>query len=315
MPSSTTQSGAHRDLRRPAALRRSWLFVPGMDQQAHARGLDSGADVLVADLEEFTAPADRPQARLRIVELLAQCRGRHIVGAVRVNKLDADGLDDLQAIMVGAPDAILLPHTESPQHMVDLDAALLAHERRLGLPLGRTELVPTLESARAIVHTYSILTATDRISACLLSVEDLSADLQLERSPEGVELHAVRSRFLIECVAAGRVAIDSPFNYRDPFALETDLKWSRRMGFKSKCTIFAQQVAAIHRALTPSADDYRQAQGLLERYAQQQQEADPGAMLIDVPDAHTARRLCARYEQFQHYAERTQAPSRSVGDV
>jgi citrate lyase subunit beta/citryl-CoA lyase len=285
-----------------------------MDQQAHTRGLDSGADVLVADLEQFTAPADRPQARLRIVELLAQCRERHVVGAVRVNQLDADGLDDLQAIMAGAPDAILLPHTETPQHMVDLDAALLAHERRLGLPLGSTELIPTLESARAIVHTYAILTATDRISACLLAVEDLSEDLQLERSPEGLELHAVRSRFLVECVAAGRVAIDSPFNYRDPFALETDLKWARRMGFKSKCTVFAQQVAAIHRAFTPSDDDYRQAQGLIERYAQQQQEIDPGGMLIDVPDAHTARRLCARHQQFQLYAERILAQSRPARD-
>ncbi|MFJ0645209.1 aldolase/citrate lyase family protein, partial [Bordetella bronchiseptica] len=89
--------------RRPASLRRSWMFVPGLLEQAQAAGLASGADALVADLEEFTAPADRPAARRRIVALLAQCRAAGVIGAVRINKLEEDGLDDLRGIMAGAP--------------------------------------------------------------------------------------------------------------------------------------------------------------------------------------------------------------------
>lgn len=300
-------------LRRPAALRRSWLFVPGMDQQAQANGLDSGADVVVADLEEFTAPAERPDARLRIVQLLSQCRERNVVGAVRINKLDQDGHDDLDIVMAGAPDAVLLPHTESEQHMIDLDTALFAHETRLGLPLGSTEIVPTLESALALVRTYSILTASARISACLLAAEDLSADLGLERGPDGLELRAVRSRFLVECVAAGRVAIDCPFNYRDPFALEADLKWARRVGMKSKCMVFPQQVAAVHRMFTPSDDEFDKAQALLARYAVQQESDSLEWTLIDTPDANMARRLCARHAQFQHYAQSVLAQSTLAG--
>lgn len=38
---------------RPIALRRSWMFVPGLDARAQLAGLDGGADALVADLEEF----------------------------------------------------------------------------------------------------------------------------------------------------------------------------------------------------------------------------------------------------------------------
>ena len=43
--------------------RRSWLFVPGADAQAQAVAARSGADVLIQELEDFTPPALRPEAR------------------------------------------------------------------------------------------------------------------------------------------------------------------------------------------------------------------------------------------------------------
>src|SRR5690606_22285334 len=131
---------------RPARLRRSWMFVPGLDEVAQRRGLESGADVLVADLEEFTAPADRPAARQRIVALFKLCRARGTVAAVRINTLAGDGLADLRGIMPGAPDAILLPHAENAEQIRALDEAIAACEAEFGLAAGRTEIVPTLES-------------------------------------------------------------------------------------------------------------------------------------------------------------------------
>ncbi|WP_409374794.1 hypothetical protein [Verminephrobacter aporrectodeae] len=50
-----------------------------------------------------------------------------------------------------------------------------------------------------------------------------SADLGAERGPDGLEPNHLRSRFLVECRTAGRVAIDCPFNYRDLQAQAADL--------------------------------------------------------------------------------------------
>src|SRR3546814_13356709 len=50
----------------------------------------------------------RSAARGRIVDLIALCRARGTVAAVRINTLAGDGLDDLRGIMAGAPDAIFL---------------------------------------------------------------------------------------------------------------------------------------------------------------------------------------------------------------
>ena len=49
--------------RRPPALRRCWLFLPGAEAPALAAASVSGADVLIQELEDFTPPERRPQAR------------------------------------------------------------------------------------------------------------------------------------------------------------------------------------------------------------------------------------------------------------
>lgn len=285
--------------RRPVALRRSWLFTSGMDERAQQAALASGPDVLVADLEEFTAPADRPAARPRVAALMARCRAQGAVAAVRINRLAGDGMLDLQGVMPGAPDVIFLPFVESAEEIVTLAQALGACEVSLGLPKGSTEIVPTIESALGFVRIQSILTANDRIRACLLAAEDLTADLGAERGPDSLELNHLRSRFHVECRAAGRGAIDCPFNYRDPQAQAADLAWARRIGLKAKCAVFPEQVAPIHAALTPSAAQVECAKDLVVRFeAARRGDPAPGAP-VEGPDYHTARRLLARDTEFR----------------
>jgi len=304
-------------VRRPVALRRSWLFTAGLDRAAHQRALDSGADVIVADLEEFTAVNDRPQAREHIVDLLAACRARTTVGAVRINLLARDGLEDLAGVMPGAPDVIFLPYVESAAQIQALDDAISAWETSLSLPAGTTEIVPTLESALGIIWAQEILNASPRVSACLLAAEDLTADLGAERGPDSTELNHLRARFLVDCVAARRVAIDCPFNYRDPVAQHADLLWARRIGLKAKCAVYPEQVATIHAALTPAPDAVRDARTTVARFEAVrlgQADPDPAATApVDAPDYHTARRQLARHEVFQNWAASMQS-SKPKGD-
>ncbi|MFJ3057044.1 HpcH/HpaI aldolase/citrate lyase family protein [Herbaspirillum sp. NPDC087042] len=286
---------------RPPALRRSWLFTAGADRQAHQRALASGADVLVPDLEEFTAPQERAQARIEIVALMARCRTQGMVAGVRINRLAGAGHDDLSGVMPGRPDVVLLPYVESAAEIAALDAAMGALEMQLGIAPGNTEIVPTIESALGIVQLQPILAASARVRACLLAAEDLTADLGAERGPDSVELNYLRNRFHVECRAAGRIAIDCPFNYRDPDWLAADLAWARRIGLRAKCTVLPEQVAAIHTALTPSPEQVASARELVARF-EAMRRGDPGTgVAIDTPDYHTARRLLARDAEFRNW--------------
>jgi citrate lyase subunit beta/citryl-CoA lyase len=280
---------------RPPGLRRTWLFAPGNNSEAHAIALQSGADAIVADLEEMTSPQDRPRARERIVALLREAARAGTFGSVRINKLEHDGHADLEGIMPGAPRAIFLPHAESTAQLASLDDALAIIERKLGIPAGSTEVVPVIESAKGLVNLGALLQVGARIKCCMLAVEDLAANLGARRTPGGIELLYARNRFLIESIAAGCVPIDLPCTYRSAQVLGQDLDLCTQLGFASKSVVFAEHVPAIHRALTPSAEDVRAAHALIHAHAAQQANPpDAGSAWIDYPERNNAQRLIAR---------------------
>ena len=98
------------------------------------------------------------------------------------------------------------------------------------------------------------------MSACLLAAEDLAADLGAERAPDGIELAYCRQRFIVECVAAGVVAVDCPYTWSDPEGVERDTRWARRLGYGARSLVDPAHATIVNRLLTPDDDEMRRAQ-------------------------------------------------------
>ena len=126
--------------RRPPALRRSWLFCPGADREALLAARNCGADILIQELEDFTPPERRPEARALAVEIYSAWRAAGILAAVRINPIESEGRADLAAALRGAPDIVLMSKVAEPAQVAALDAEVSRFEERLGLPAGATEL-------------------------------------------------------------------------------------------------------------------------------------------------------------------------------
>lgn len=231
---------------------RSWLFVSALDSAAQRRALGSGADVLVADLEELTAPQDRQAGCIRVVDFMAECRQAGVVTAVRINSLDEGGQGQLEKVIEGGPAAVLISQAEAARHIEELDALLGACETRLRLPLGHTAIVPVLASPLAVVRTFEVLAASSRVKAGMLAGRRLARVLQMENPDDATALRHVRSRFALECAAAGCLAVDSGYAYPDAQALADDLAWARGVGLRSKHAISEDQVPALNQALLSS---------------------------------------------------------------
>src|SRR5690606_4302749 len=118
-------------------------------------------------------------------------------------------------VMEAGPDIVLLPKCDDPARILRLDREISRLEARFSTPQGFTEIVPNIESARGLVRAGAIAAASPRVTAMLVASEDMAADLGAERSREGGELLQVRTRFFVECTAAGIVAIDCPYTYGD----------------------------------------------------------------------------------------------------
>ena len=282
---------------RDTSLCRSWLFLPGADAKALAAAPDSGADVLIQELEDFTPPERRREAHALAPALYDRWRAAAAVAAVRVNPIEAGGVDDLAAVMRGRPDIVMLPKVADPGQIETLDRALAAAEVECGLPEGSTPVVPNIEFARGVLQTFAIVKGP-RVVACLVAAEDMAADLGAERAPDGLELAYVRQRFLVECVAAGIVAIDAPYTWRDAAGLEADTRWARRLGYKAKSCVAPEHAAVINGLLTPSPGEIANAKRIVSAFeaarARGLDRAEVDGSLVEVPTYANMKRLLVR---------------------
>ena len=287
--------------RRPPELRRSWLFVGGVDEAALDAAGSAGADVLILELEDFTPPAARPVARARAGELFAAWRAAGIIAAVRVNPLESDdGMADLDAVMTAGPDAVLLPKVAETAQLARLDVEVGRLEAVHGIESGSTELVPNIELARGLIQTHDVCTVSPRITAALVASEDMAADLGAERGPDGLELQYVRQRFIVECAAAGTPAIDCPFTWSDTEGVEADTRYARRLGYKAKSLVDPAHVPIINDVLTPNTDEIAHAQRVTTAF-EDAQMAGHGRVEVDgsqveLPIYMNAKRLLKRAE-------------------
>jgi citrate lyase subunit beta/citryl-CoA lyase len=284
--------------RRPPPLRRCWLFLPGADAPALAAASASGADVLIQELEDFTPPERRPQARALAAELYSRWRAAGIVAAVRVNPLESEGFADLAAVMGGRPDIVLMSKVANPQQVTALDREVSRLEQALAIPAGSTELVPNVETAQGILNAFAIAKSSPRVTGVLGSTEDLAADLGAPRSKAGVELAYARQRLHFECTAANVLSVDCPYTFADLEGCEGDARYARQLGYVAKSAVNADHVALINGVLTPSPDEVGEARAVVAAFeaarAAGQERGRLKDLLIEVPTYLSAQRLLAR---------------------
>jgi len=290
---------------RPASLRRSWLFVPGADDQAIADGPGSGADVLIQEMEDFCRPEDRPRARMRMPDVIRAWRESGAMTAVRINPLAEDGVEDLEAAMVGKPDIIALPKVDGPEKLIELDERIWQLEWANGIEQGATEILPNVELARGLVQTLDVCHSTPRIKACLIASEDMAMDLGAERGRDGLELLYPRQRFIVECVAAGVVAVDCPWTFSDDDGLDAETRLARRLGYVAKSAVHAAHVSTINDVMSPAPAAIEAAQRIVSAFEEAREaglsRVEVDGSIVEVPYYTNAVRLLERASALSEY--------------
>lgn len=264
---------------------RTWLFVPGADAAAHAAAARSGADVIILELEDFTPPDLRPEARLLSKRSFQIWKAAGALAAVRVNPLETCGREDLAGAMPANPDLVLMSKVDSPEQIKNL-------ERETG---GAVDLVPNVESAAGLRRTFEIVTASPRVVAALVASEDMVADLGTARSRTGEELAYVRARFLVECRAANVEAIDCPYTFSDAKGAAADARYAKRLGYRMKSLVDPAHAKVINAVFTPSSKELQKAEKIVKAFekarAQGKERAKVDGALIEVPIYVAAKRL------------------------
>ena len=282
---------------------RSMLFVPGDSDKKLAKGTGSGADALIADLEDSVAAGRKEAARRVTLEFLRAGRGRQLI-FVRINALDTPhALDDLACVVTGAPDGIVLPKCASADALRTVDHYLSALEAREGLAVGKIKLLPIVtETARAVFELGAYAGASSRLSAMMWGCEDLAADVgaATNRASDASFLapfELARALCLYAAAAAGVSAIDTVYaDFHDLDGLGAESLAAERLGFSAKAAIHPAQVDVINRAFTPGEPAVAWARKVVAAFAHA-----PGVgvvaidgKMIDRPHLRAAERILAR---------------------
>jgi len=285
---------------------RSLLFVPADGGRKLDKAMASGADAVIVDLEDSIAPERKTAARglaaAFLKEAAAQAARPRLI--VRINGLQTGLADaDLDAVIPGRPDAIMLPKAEGGAAVVHADAKLATREAIAGLPGGQVEIIAlATETAQSLFLAGTYRGSSARLTGLTWGAEDLSAELgaQANREADGSFLdpyRLARVLCLAGAAAAEAAAIDTVYvDFRNEAGLRRECEEARRDGFIAKLAIHPAQVAVINDVFTPKPDAIARAQAIIDAFA-----AAPGAgtvgiggVMYDRPHLVRARQVVAR---------------------
>ncbi len=284
---------------------RSLLFIPGDNEKKLDKGMTSGADALLIDLEDSVALTRKEAAReITRAYLAANADKPGPRLFVRVNALDSGLTDgDLDGIMAGAPAGIMLPKACGGRDVTHLGAKLAVHEAENSLVDGATQIIAIgTETAKSLFYVGTFGGASRRLVGIAWGAEDLAADIGAEtnKAPDGgfsEPFRLARNLCLFGAAAATVAPIDTVYtDFRNESGLAAETEQARRDGFTGKMAIHPAQVAIINRVFTPKPDAIAHAREIVDVFA-----ANPGAgvvgiggKMIDRPHLKQAERILAQ---------------------
>ena len=224
----------------PGSVReaRTLLFVPGHRPDRFAKAAAAGADLVILDLEDAVAAADKDRARDEVVA--------HLDGAgpavVRVNGAGTPWYEADVAALRDRRCAVMVPKAEPGAALEDLMGRLAAG----------TPVVALVETASGVLGAAEVARIPG-VTRLAFGSLDLAAQLDVDPADHAALTHA-RAAVVIACAAAG---LPGPVDGVTPAvddmeAVREDAEHGRRLGFTAKLCIHPRQLAAVRSVFTPS---------------------------------------------------------------
>jgi citrate lyase subunit beta/citryl-CoA lyase len=266
---------------------RSWLFAPASRPDLLTKALATGADQVVWDLEDAVAPQASAKARADAAAALAALSADTRRPWIRIHHpAGADGRADLEALetVTGGLGRLVVAKADAAA------VATLAQRSATG------HWLLIVEGARGLGDLLAgrLVPPASVEARVAFGALDYALDLGLEVGEEEWELLFPRSQIAWASRAWGFGApIDGPcVRLADEKGVLEAARRARALGFAGKIALHPRQLAAIHAAFAPTADQRDWARQVVEAAdrAGGGVTVVDGAM-IDRPVVERARRL------------------------
>ncbi|WP_457313389.1 HpcH/HpaI aldolase/citrate lyase family protein [Sphingomonas sp. UYAg733] len=256
---------------------RSLLYMPASNLRAIEKARELPCDAVVLDLEDAVAPKAKAAARETAVAVVREGGFGQRALIVRANGIDTPwGRDDLTALALAGPDAILVPKVNDGAEVAAYDAAIAAAPEH-------TRLWAMIETARSMFRLEEIAAQarTTRLTAWVMGTNDLAKEMHATLDVERVPFLGFLAQSVAAARAHGLTILDGVYNsIEDEAGLEAQCRQARAFGFDGKTLIHPKQIAVCNRVFTPSDDEAAAARVVVAAFALPE-NADKGALRVE----------------------------------
>ncbi len=231
-------------------FRFSRLYLPGNTPGLMINAGLHSADGIILDLEDSVAPEKKDEARILVRNALRQINFYGAERMVRINQ-GKRGLDDLHFVIPHNVNLVLVPKCESADFILQVEKEISGIKKKFNIK-DHVFLMPIIESALGVEHSFEIACASENIVALAIGLEDYTADLGVTRTLEGKESFYARTRLVVAARAAEIQPIDSVFSdVADLEALKQNVLTSKSLGFEGMGCIHPRQIPVIRQGFSP----------------------------------------------------------------
>ncbi len=239
------------------------LYLPGNTPKLFLNAGIHKPNGVILDLEDSVAPDKKEEARYLVRNAL---RSVDFMGAERMVRINQGerGLKDLEFVVPHYVNMILIPKVETAEQVQAVEEKINSIKRDYDWDIW---FMPIIESALGIENAFQIATASPRVAALAIGLEDLTADLGVQRTLEGWETFYQKTRLVNAAKAAGIQPIDSVFSdVQDMDGLREFVKKSRSFGFEGMGVIHPRQIPVIYQAFAPTDEELEKAQRIVDAF-------------------------------------------------
>lgn len=279
-------------------MRRSLLFIPGNNPGMLQNASLFNADGVIFDLEDAVSIDDKDSARFLVQNFLESFPVNDIEVIVRINGFDTNFYEeDIAAIIGENLDTIMVPKAHS-YDLVKLDEILSTYENKLQLPK-KIKVIPIIELAESLLEVEAI-GKLPRVDGILLGAEDLTSDMEVERTVTGEEIAYARSKISLTCKAYKIDAIDTPFtNTGAEDLLLNDCKQALVLGMNAKACIHPNQILTVNDVFSPSEKVIKYASRVIEASKNNVGVFSLDGKMIDKPIIERSQKVIAKAKKFK----------------
>ena len=260
------------------------LYVPGDRPDRFDKAVATGAHLVILDLEDAVAEAQREFARESVVAWLRAAEVGSTVIQVRVNAGEPRDLEALAG--VDARCVVRVPKVETLDD-VDAVASVVA-----GHPI-----TALFETARG-VENAAVVAQHPAVTRLALGESDLASDLGTA-APAAMDYARLKVLFAARAAGLGAPMLSAYPRIRDLDGLRRDTERGRDLGWLGRTAIHPSQLAVISEVFRPAAADTEWAREVMAALASGGVATLANGDMVDGAMLGRARRIVALAEALE----------------